>query len=88
MLELAFTPHDVRLTITDDGRGFSPGSVQHAMPGHFGLPGLRARARAIGATLEIDSRPGAGTRVAVRVPLNAPSTALATAPAHEGACSP
>ena len=87
-LELAFTPHDVQLTITDDGRGFAPGSVQHAMPGHFGLPGLRARARTIGATLEIDSRPGAGTRVAVRVPVNAPSAALATAPVHEGVYSP
>jgi signal transduction histidine kinase len=52
----------VDLRITDDGRGFD---VSSTPPGHFGLSIMRERARALGATLRIDSRPGAGTRVGV-----------------------
>jgi len=58
----------VHLTITDDGRGFDLAVAQAPGREHFGLPGLRARARTIGATLEINTRPGAGTRIAVRIP--------------------
>jgi signal transduction histidine kinase len=52
----------VDLRITDDGRGFDASSTP---PGHFGLSIMRERARALGATLRLESRPGAGTRVDV-----------------------
>jgi signal transduction histidine kinase len=52
---------DVR--ISDDGRGFDTSTTP---PGHFGLSIMRERARAIGAQLRIESRPGAGTRIDVR----------------------
>jgi len=37
-------------------------------PGHQGLANTRERAAEIGGTVTIDSQPGAGTRVVVRVP--------------------
>ena len=39
---------------------------------HFGLMGMKERARIIGAELSITSSPGAGTRVHLRVPLQVP----------------
>jgi signal transduction histidine kinase/ligand-binding sensor domain-containing protein len=52
----------VELTIRDDGRGFDPGEVSAE---HMGLGIMRERAEAVGAQLEIESRPGEGTRVTV-----------------------
>jgi two-component system nitrate/nitrite sensor histidine kinase NarX len=52
----------VVLQIGDDGRGFSVAAVG---ADHFGLRIMRERVAAIGATLTVRSRPGAGTRVRV-----------------------
>jgi two-component system NarL family sensor kinase len=57
---------ELRLGVRDDGDGFDAGAVP---PGCFGLVGMAERARLAGATLEIESAPGAGTRVGVRLPL-------------------
>ncbi len=57
------------LRITDDGRGFDRSVA--APPGHHGLGNMRARAAELGATLEVDSRPGGGTTVRLWVPLRA-----------------
>jgi signal transduction histidine kinase len=67
-IRLAFTGTNVRLVVGDNGRGFDPGTVLTGRAGHFGLRGLRSRAGKIGATLEIDSRPGAGTTITVTAP--------------------
>ncbi len=48
--------------VSDDGSGFDP----EAPPG-VGLRSMRERTRAMGGTLEVDSEPGRGTRVSVRV---------------------
>jgi signal transduction histidine kinase len=66
---LSFGPSGVQLAICDDGRGFDPGAVLNSNFGHFGLPSFRGRASKIGGTVEIISRPGAGTRIVVHVPL-------------------
>jgi signal transduction histidine kinase len=55
-----------QLRIEDNGVGFDPAGVVKL--GHQGLANTRARASAIGGTALIDSSPGAGTRVVVRVP--------------------
>jgi signal transduction histidine kinase len=62
----------VILTVSDDGCGFDVESQGRA-GGHFGLRGLRMRAKSIGADLEIASAPGAGTTVQVTVPCVAAS---------------
>ncbi|MEX1173404.1 MAG: GAF domain-containing sensor histidine kinase [Chloroflexota bacterium] len=58
---------DLRLEVRDNGVGFDPASV--ASGGHHGLVNVRERAAATGGRLEIDSRPGGGTRVIVHVPI-------------------
>jgi NarL family two-component system sensor histidine kinase YdfH len=53
--------------LSDDGIGFDVAAAE-ARPGHFGLLGLRERARLAGGELEIASRPGAGTVLRLRLP--------------------
>lgn len=56
----------VRLEVSDDGVGFDPNHVsEHSL----GLHNLRNRARNIGATLEILSSPGQGTRIIADIPI-------------------
>jgi signal transduction histidine kinase len=57
---------DVELTVGDDGAGFDP-ARQEPGPGGFGLESMHQRAREIGAELEVETEPGAGTRVTVRL---------------------
>jgi signal transduction histidine kinase len=68
----------LRLRIADDGKGFDAASVPD---GHLGLAGMRARAEKIGATLEVDSRPGDGTTIEVFLPDDAIEAARAASPA-------
>ena len=48
------------LVLRDDGRGFTPEAVAG---GRFGLKIMQERAEEIGARLQLDSRPGEGTRL-------------------------
>jgi signal transduction histidine kinase len=57
---------EVRLFITDDGRGFNP---KDDFPGHLGLRSMRERLAAVGGNIQIDSAPGVGARLCARVPL-------------------
>ncbi|MFJ9012537.1 GAF domain-containing protein [Streptomyces canus] len=68
LLRLSATPDSVTLVITDDGVGFDTG---RSFPGHLGLRSMRERAREVGGTLDVDSRPGHGTRVRADVPARA-----------------
>ena len=63
---LHFDQDAVHLEISDDGAGFAPSSAEES--GGLGLPGMRERAERIGADLRLQSTPGQGTSVAVRVP--------------------
>jgi two-component system, NarL family, sensor histidine kinase DegS len=57
------------LLVVDDGRGFlcEPGFLWSSRG--EGLPGMRERAELLGGTLQVESAPGAGTRIAVTLPL-------------------
>lgn len=55
------------LEVADEGRGFDTDAPPRA--GHLGLANLQERAASLGGTLEIRSRPGAGTRIIASVPL-------------------
>lgn len=66
-VSLAQDRADVRLTITDDGRGFDPAGVEGAASGtdSFGLRAMRERVEQLDGDLTVESAPGAGTVVAV-----------------------
>ncbi len=62
----------VRLEVVDQGRGFSPpplvGPEATERVEHIGLRGMRERVSLVGGTFNIESAPGAGTRITVEVP--------------------
>jgi NarL family two-component system sensor histidine kinase YdfH len=56
--------------VADDGIGFDSGAADRA--GHYGLIGLRERARQRGGALEIRSGAGRGTVIRLRIPVFSP----------------
>jgi signal transduction histidine kinase len=56
-----------RLRIRDDGNGIPPEILQRGRSGHYGLPGMRERARQIGGKLAIWSGAGTGTEIELNV---------------------
>jgi signal transduction histidine kinase/ligand-binding sensor domain-containing protein len=65
---LSFESQTVSLCVHDNGCGFDPNSRFHLCGGHFGLLGMRQRAKKLGGQLTVSSRPGQGTEVKVSVP--------------------
>ena len=66
--KVSLTGHDDRLNleIEDWGIGFDPAKVDES---HFGLRGIRERARLLGGKAVVDTSLGHGTRIAVDLPL-------------------
>jgi signal transduction histidine kinase/ligand-binding sensor domain-containing protein len=67
-VQLEYGSETVALEIRDDGRGGALERKVETSAGHFGLTGMRERAEAIGATLEVSSAPGEGTTIRLSVP--------------------
>lgn len=65
-LLLHFDPHNVRLTIEDDGVGFDPQLAMQSS--QMGLLGMRERCEMLGGRLEVESAPGAGTTLVAELP--------------------
>jgi PAS domain S-box-containing protein len=60
---------EMRVTVSDEGAGFDPCRLLPAGDGGgFGLFSIRERIGLLGGSLEIDSTPGSGSRVALTVP--------------------
>ncbi len=72
-MRLSLSPGDHCLEIEDHGIGFDPQTTL-SQRGHLGLASMAERARELGYSLSIDSRPGGGTRL--RVAENPPEAAL------------
>jgi signal transduction histidine kinase len=53
------------LAVADAGRGFDPAAAQAGS----GLAHIRDRVAELGGTVDIDSAPGRGTTITVRVPV-------------------
>ncbi|MER6364683.1 sensor histidine kinase [Kitasatospora sp. NPDC001527] len=71
---LSFMAGEVSLDVVDDGAGFDPAAVRGPAAaaegeGGFGLPSMRARARALGGTFAVESAPAEGTALAVLLPV-------------------
>jgi signal transduction histidine kinase len=68
-VEIRYDPQEFRVRFRDDGIGIDPKVLDEgARPGHWGLPGVRERAKAAGARVDFWSEVGAGTEVQVVVP--------------------
>jgi signal transduction histidine kinase len=65
-IELTYGEKSLSLLIRDDGRGME--TVETGPTGHWGIVGMRERTKALGAKLNIWSRPGSGTEIELIVP--------------------
>ena len=61
--------HEVSLVVEDNGRGFDLASVEHGPVPSLGLIGMKERAALVGGEVILDSQPGKGTTLRVRIPL-------------------
>lgn len=69
--ELSYEPRELRMRIRDDGAGIDSRIVEEGRrDGHLGMVSMRARAKNIGAQLDLWSRTGGGTEVELRIPAN------------------
>jgi signal transduction histidine kinase len=91
--EVALTrqEHTLMLTVADAGIGFDPARLRVAggVEGGFGLLGIRERLELVGGHLEIESRPGQGSRFRLVAPLRpvaeeAPAARPPASPAAAG----
>lgn len=64
---LAETGGGILVTVSDDGRGFSPAAARPRSP-RAGLDGMRARAELAGGSFRLESTPGGGTTVEFWLP--------------------
>jgi signal transduction histidine kinase len=68
---------ELLVELRDDGVGFDPSVRQ---PGHLGLRMMGQRIEQLGGTLQVDSRPGRGTRISATIPLSRPGARLGAGP--------
>lgn len=66
-VSVAYRENDLALIVSDDGVGFDTNSAAGPGAGHYGLQGMRERAKRLGAELTITSSPGMGTSIEVRL---------------------
>src|SRR5262245_22454337 len=66
--DIVYGEDQLRLRVRDDGKGMEPQVLENGgRAGHWGLPGVRERARQMGARLDVWSQAGAGTEVQLAV---------------------
>jgi signal transduction histidine kinase len=61
--------HEITMLIEDDGRGFDTNMVQDKNGQCLGLVGMRERVNLLGGSFVVESAPGEGTTIRVRIPL-------------------
>jgi len=67
--EITYSDSEFLLHVRDDGGGIDPEVANKgARGGHWGLPGMRERAKSFGGKLEVLSEHGAGTEIELSVP--------------------
>ena len=70
LVQVGMDAGDVHIEIEDDGKGFDAAEVakrEGRRP--WGLLGIRERAEILGGSARVDSSPGSGTHVAIRIPI-------------------
>src|SRR5260370_14226135 len=66
--DITYNGSSFRLRIRDDGNGIDPPIAAEERAGHYGVPGMRERARSIGGKLDVWTGTGAGTEVELSIP--------------------
>jgi signal transduction histidine kinase/ligand-binding sensor domain-containing protein len=66
--EITYGERLFRLRIRDDGEGIPPDIVEAGRSGHYGLNGMRERARQAGAKLDVWSSAASGTEIDLSIP--------------------
>lgn len=66
--EICYMPRALRLLVRDDGCGIDPDVLRTGREGHWGLSGMRERAKRMGGRLTVRSRAGSGTEIELVVP--------------------
>jgi len=70
-VEIRYDERQLRLRVRDDGKGIDPKLLSHdGREGHFGLRGMRERAKLIGGKLTVWSELDSGTEVELSLPAN------------------
>ncbi len=67
-VEIRYEAQKFRTRVRDDGIGVDESVLHSGRAGHWGLPGMRERAKGIGGQLEVWSEQGAGTEVELTIP--------------------
>lgn len=67
-IHVDFGRNDLHLEVRDDGIGFNAAEVLGEEDRHYGLVGIRERVQAVGGEFTLDSVPGRGTHLSVRIP--------------------
>jgi len=68
-VHLAFSPESVSLEVGDNGQGFDLVQIMAQREGHLGIVGMNERAQNLGGFLSIETKPQAGARVILDVPM-------------------
>jgi glucose-6-phosphate-specific signal transduction histidine kinase len=68
--ELEYLPRRLRLVIRDNGCGFEPKGLKLGPGPYRGIRSMVAQAKAMGAQLQIWSKPGSGTEVELSLPFD------------------
>ena len=66
-VSLSVCDGDICVTVADDGKGFDLGTA--GLGRGYGLPNIKNRAERLGGVLHIETSPGSGTRLDIRVPM-------------------
>jgi signal transduction histidine kinase len=74
-VRLVYGARQLTVSVADDGVGFAMASDPQAYAGHWGLVGMRERARSVGGEISLRTAPGAGTTVRLLVPCPRPAGA-------------
>jgi signal transduction histidine kinase len=68
-VELCYDEREFRLRVRDDGKGIDPDlRSEDGRPGHYGLRGMRERAKLLGGKLAVWSERDSGTEVELTIP--------------------
>jgi ligand-binding sensor domain-containing protein/signal transduction histidine kinase len=67
-VEIRYNTGSFLLRVRDDGMGIDPAIAAEGRAGHYGVPGMRERAKRIGGKLDVWTKTGAGTEVELSIP--------------------